>query len=32
MCIKQNDMVFFNVNVDTLSYPTYNKDATINNN
>jgi len=32
MCIKQNDIVFFNVNVDTLSYPTYFKDSELNNN
>lgn len=32
MCVKQNDIVFFNVNVDSLSYPTYLKDAQLNKN
>lgn len=32
MCISQGDIVFFNVNALTLSYPQYLKDSTLNTN
>lgn len=32
MCIKEGDIIFFNVDVSNLNYPTYYKDAQLNNN
>lgn len=32
MCVTAGDIIFFNVNVDTLSYPMYLKDSILNTN